>query len=146
VWPRGVVVGHPGADELAGLIEIDEQALIEELVAHPTAEGLDIAVLHRSARRDVMPFHPMILCPAQDRIRGELGAVVGHDHLWLAPSVDQYRQLAGNLFARDRGVGDRRQTFARHVIDDVEKAQAPAAGEPIVHEVEQPARVDLGLD
>ena len=35
MWPRSVVVRDPGADELAGLIEIHEQALIEQLVAHP---------------------------------------------------------------------------------------------------------------
>jgi hypothetical protein len=49
VWPRGVVIGDPGNDELTGLIEIDEQALIEKLVAHAAIEGLDVAVLHGSA-------------------------------------------------------------------------------------------------
>jgi hypothetical protein len=33
VQPRGVVVGDPGSDELAGLIEADEQALVEKLVS-----------------------------------------------------------------------------------------------------------------
>ena len=42
--------------------------------AHPAVEGLDVAVLHRSARCDVMPIHTMILRPAQHRVRGELGA------------------------------------------------------------------------
>jgi hypothetical protein len=49
VWPRGVVVGGPGADELAGLVEIEEQALVEKLVAHSAIEGLNVAVLLRSA-------------------------------------------------------------------------------------------------
>ena len=60
--------------------------------------------------------------------------------------VDQRRQFAGDPLARDRGVGDRRQAFARHVVDDVEDAEAPAMGELIVDEVERPAGVDLGLD
>ena len=55
-------------------------------------------------------------------------------------------KLACNPFARDRGVGDCRQTFARDVIDNVEDAEAPALGELIMDEVERPARVDLGLD
>ena len=42
MWPRGVVVGDPGADELAGVIEIDEQAFIEKLVAHPAIEGFEV--------------------------------------------------------------------------------------------------------
>ena len=64
VRPRGVVVCNPGIDELASLVEIDEQALVEKLVAHPAVEGFDVAILHRSARCDVMPFQPMLLRPA----------------------------------------------------------------------------------
>ena len=56
VRPCGVVVGDPRADELAGVIEVEEQALVEELVAHPTVEALDEAVLRRLAGRDVVPF------------------------------------------------------------------------------------------
>jgi hypothetical protein len=40
-----------------------------------------------------MPFDPMLLCPAQDRIRDELGAVVGNGRLRLAPRIDERRQL-----------------------------------------------------
>src|SRR5665213_2953190 len=144
--PRSVVVGCPGADELASLIEIDEQALIEKLVAHPAVERLDVAVLHRSTWCDVMPFDSMVLCPAQDRSRGELGAVVGDDHLRLATRIYERSQLACNTFARNRGVRDRRQTFARYVIHDVEDAEAPAQGELVMDEVERPARIDLGFD
>ena len=146
MWPRGVVISDPGADELAGLIEIDEQALIEKFVAHAAVERLDIAVLHRSARCDVMPVHTMILRPARHRVRGELGAIVGNDHLRLAARANERRQLACNPFARDRSVGDRRQTFARDVIDNVEDAKAPALSELVMDEVERPARVDPGLD
>jgi hypothetical protein len=60
-----------------------------------------------------MPFHLMLLRPRQDRIRGELGAIVGHDHLGLATRIDERSQLASDAFARDRGTGDRRQAFAR---------------------------------
>src|SRR5437016_6124882 len=101
MWPRGVVVSNPGADELAGLIEIDEQALVEKFIAHPAIERFDIAVLHRSAGCDVVPFHPMLLGPAQDRVRGELSAVVGNDHTRLAARIDERRKLARNPFARD---------------------------------------------
>ena len=88
----------------------------------------------------------MILCPAQHRVRGELGAVVGNDHSGLGARADELRQLTGNPFARDRGVGDCRQAFARDVIDNVEDAEAPALGELIMDEVERPTCIDLGLD
>ena len=42
--PRSVVIGDPSADELASLIKIGEQALVEKLVAHSAVEGLDVAV------------------------------------------------------------------------------------------------------
>ena len=42
--PRGVVVNDPCADDLASLIEIDEQALVEQLVTHASIEGLDVSV------------------------------------------------------------------------------------------------------
>jgi hypothetical protein len=74
VRPHGVVVGDPAANELPSQIEIDEQALVKKLVAHPAVEGFDAAVLHRLTRGDVMPFGAMNFCPAKDRVLGELGA------------------------------------------------------------------------
>ena len=144
--PCRVVVGDPCADELAGVIEIDEQGLVEELVAHPAVEALDEAVLHRLAGRDVVPIDLVIDCPAKDRVRGELGAIVTDDHSWLAAGLDEHRQLAGDPYARDRGVGDRRQALTGYIVDDVEDAEAPAKRELVVDEVERPARVDPGLD
>ena len=55
-------------------------------------------------------------------------------------------ELAGNPSAGDRGVGDCRQALPGHVIDDVEDAEAPAAGELVVDKVERPAGIWLGLD
>src|SRR6266542_3883546 len=144
--PRRVVVSDPSSDDLASLIEVEEQALVEKLVAHAAVEGFDVAILHRLSGHDVVPFHLMLFAPAQDSIRGELGAVIGHDHPRLATPLDDGDELAGNSSARDRGVGDRCQAFSRHVIDDVENTEAPAAGELIVDEVERPARIWLGLD
>ena len=46
------------------MIEIQKQALIESSSRMQPLEELDVAVLHRSARCDVMPVHTMILCPA----------------------------------------------------------------------------------
>jgi hypothetical protein len=51
------------------LVEIDEQALVEKLVAHATVEGYDVTVLHWLSGSDVVRFHPKILCPAQYRVQ-----------------------------------------------------------------------------
>lgn len=49
--------------------------------------------LHRLARRDVVPFHAVILRPGEDRVRGELGAVVRDDHARLAAVSDQFQSV-----------------------------------------------------
>ena len=51
-------------------------ALVEQLVAQAAVEGLGEAVLHRLARRNVMPVDTVIVRPLQDRIRGQLSAIV----------------------------------------------------------------------
>src|SRR5580692_5343983 len=75
--PGGVVVGDPSSDDLASLIEVQKQALVEKFVAHAAVKGFDVAVLHRLAWHDVMPFDLVLFAPAQDRVRGELGARSG---------------------------------------------------------------------
>jgi hypothetical protein len=92
--PSGVVVGNPSGDDFPSLVEIEKQALVEKFVAHPAVESFDVAVLHRFAGCDVVPFHLMLFAPAQDRVRGELGTVVGYDHLRLAAALDQRRETS----------------------------------------------------
>ena len=65
--------------------------------------------------------------------------MIGDDHLRLAAFGDDGGQFTGDPDAGDRGVRDRSQALARHVVDEVEDAEAPAAGELIVYEVERPA-------
>jgi hypothetical protein len=43
--------------------------------------------------------------PAQDRVRGEFGTVVGHDHPRFAAPCNEGCELAGNPSAGDRDVG-----------------------------------------
>ncbi len=45
MWPDGVVVTPPGFDEDPGLLQRAEDLSIEELVAQPRIEALDIAVV-----------------------------------------------------------------------------------------------------
>ena len=66
--PSDVVIGDPGSDDLPSLVEIEKQALVEKLVAHPAIEGFDVAVLHRLAGSNVVPFDLMLFAPMEDRI------------------------------------------------------------------------------
>ena len=75
VWPDVVVVVPPGAEHEPGVGQRGEQCLVEAFVAQTTIEALDEAVLHRLARRDVVPLDPALLRPAQDGRRPQLGAI-----------------------------------------------------------------------
>ena len=72
--------------------------------SHPAVEAFVKSVLHWLARRDIVPFDPVILRPGEDSVPGELGAVVRDDHAWLAALDDQFREFPGNPTARDRGI------------------------------------------
>lgn len=64
----GVVVDPPFFDDLARLFEVGEQVLVEALVAQAAVEALDEAILHRFARRNVVPFDTTLLLPRQDGV------------------------------------------------------------------------------
>jgi len=119
VRPLEIVVVDPVGDLDAGVVEIEEQGLVEQFVTHPAIEAFSEAVLHRLARCDEMPVDGSVLTPDEHGIAGELGAVVGHDHSWLAALLDDRRQLAGNASARDGCVRNGAQTFLGYVIDNV---------------------------
>jgi hypothetical protein len=42
--------------------------LVEALVAQSAVEALDEAILHRFARRDVVPFDTVLLLPGQEGV------------------------------------------------------------------------------
>lgn len=76
------------------MVEPEERALIEQLIAHSAVETFAEAILHGLAWRDEVPGDPVLLRPAEQGVRGELGAVIGNDHAGLAPLLDQCRQFA----------------------------------------------------
>ncbi len=66
----------PFGNDASGMVEAEEQAFIEQFVAHATIETLDITVLHRLSRCDVVPLDLVILGSGEDGIRGEFRAIV----------------------------------------------------------------------
>jgi hypothetical protein len=67
-----VVLITPGSQSTPDIVQRPEPACVEALVAQPSVEALDMAVLHRLARLDVdLP----VLGPADHEPRGELRAV-----------------------------------------------------------------------
>ena len=65
MWAVLVEVDAPCGDQIAGMAQAVEQMLIEAFVAHASIEALDEAILHRFARRDVVPIDFSVFLPFQ---------------------------------------------------------------------------------
>lgn len=74
-------------------------------------ETLDEAILHGLSRCDEVPIDGCVLAPSQLRIAGEFGAMVGHDHFWLAASLDDCRQFPSDAPSRNRCLRNDVQPF-----------------------------------
>jgi len=106
VRPAVIEGGRPAGDRRFGVGEREEQRLVEELVAHAPVEALDESVLGRLPRLDVMPIDLGRRRPADRRVRGELGSVVGNNRRRPPAPRDQIVEFANHALAGDRGVGD----------------------------------------
>ena len=131
-----IVVGDPGADLFPRVAETEEQRLVQKLVTHASVEAFAKAVLHWLTRSDVMLLDLTFARPGKDGVRGELRSMIGDDHAGPATPPDERRQLSGDALSRDRRVGNRCQTFARDIVNDVEDSEPPATGELVMHEVQ----------
>ena len=144
--PPDIVVVDPVSDLGTGVVEIEKQGLVQQFIAHPAIEALDEAVLHWLSRCDEVPVDDCVLAPGEHGIAGELGAMVGHDHSWLAASLDDRRQFAGNAPSRDRRIRNSSEALFGDIIDDVEDTEASSVGELVVNEVQRPACIRPRLD
>ena len=71
-----IVVDAPGFDRRARVVQPDEPVLVEALVPQPAVERFHERILRRLSWCDVVPFDPSVLHPFQDRVTGQLRAVV----------------------------------------------------------------------
>lgn len=104
--PLGIVSGNPRSDDTASMADAEEQALVEQLIAHSPVETLDISVLHRLARGDVMPVYVAILRPGEDGVGGGLRVAI--DTIMPGLSRRAMRQSA-----RERRGGRRSRCLGR---------------------------------
>ena len=95
-----------------------EQRFIQEFVAQPPVEAFDKSILDRLARRNVMPVNLGSVRPLQDRVAGELAAVVTDDHPRLAAPLDNPVKLPCDAMTGKRCIGNERQALPRAIIDD----------------------------
>lgn len=76
--------------------------------------------------------------PLQDRVAGELTAVVAYDHLRLAALLDDPVQLTGNAQSGKRCIDGKAQAFTGAFVHDRQLPEPEAMGEMIRHKVQRP--------
>ena len=70
-----VVVGAPGSQRDAGIVQRWEQGFVQQLIPQATVEAFDESILGRLSGCDVMPFGLAVIGKGQDHIRSELGCI-----------------------------------------------------------------------
>lgn len=140
-----IVEGDPVADGAGRVVQAVEALAVDALLLQRPDHALDHAVLLGAVRGDELQLQAIAADEGRVLAAGKDQPVVGNDETWLATSLDQCDKLAYHAPPRDRRVGDRRQTFTRHVVHDVQHSEATAAGELIVDKVQRPPCVDFGL-
>ena len=85
MWSDLVVVLFPDRGRIPCLLQCLKPALIEVFIPKLAVETLDIAVLHWATRLNQDMTNAMCLCPCHEHPAGELRAVVGSHHIWIAP-------------------------------------------------------------
>src|SRR3977135_1709811 len=136
-----VVIDAPGLDDAPCLDERAEHVLVEALVAQLAVEALHEAVLHRLARRDVVPVDPALCRPAQHGVRGQLRPVLAPDPRGLPPDRPQALEHTHDPLAWQRRVDLYAQAPPRELVLDVEHTKAATALQRVRHEVEHPDRI-----
>jgi hypothetical protein len=91
--PDIVVSVAPESQLSAGIGQAVEDLLVEAFIAQAAIEALDAAILLRLARVDVMPLDLVVVRPLQDRLAGELGAIVTDDASRFSIDADQRVQF-----------------------------------------------------
>ena len=71
-----IVLDSPRFDLAPRIVERDENVFIQEFLAQPCIEALDVRVLNRLARFDELQPYTMLIGPMVERPAAQLGTVV----------------------------------------------------------------------
>ena len=110
----------PGFDEDLGFLEGVKDFSIQELVAQPRIEALDVAVLPRPTGLDQGGAGPDRGNPSPDGLGHELRTIVGPDVAWDTAQDEQVRQDIDNVGRGELPPNSDRQALTRELVQDVE--------------------------
>ncbi len=104
VWSVFVVLADPLAGDLAHLLERAEQVHVQHFIAVDSDEPLDVGILVRFARFDVVNHHAVFSHPLDEHVTEQLRSIVDTQDLRQAPVVADSLEQANQALASQRGV------------------------------------------
>ena len=139
-----VVVVAPVVNDAPDVGEAPEPVLVQAAVPELAVEALHEGVLGGLAGLDEVQRRARPLAPKAHRLAGQLGAVVADDGLGMRRGLAQPGREERQPGPGDRGGHQLADAQPGEVVDDVQDAQALAAGQLAVHEAGRPALVRPG--
>ena len=136
--PHPVVVPPPALNHNLCFPQRVEHLAIEQFVTQPRVETLDIAVLPRTARRDVDRPGAQHGNPSLHSLGDELRTVIGADIPRRTAQDEQLRQQLDNIDGLEAARHPDGEAFARELIDRVEHPVLAPVMSAILDEVVAP--------
>ena len=87
------------------MIKVGKQRFVEQFVTHPPVEAFDERIFGGLARAGIVPLDAGLPAPFENRVRGQLGAIVTDNHAGLAANGNQIGEFAHDALTRDRRIG-----------------------------------------
>ena len=131
----------PGFDENLGFPQGVKDFSVQELVAQPCVEALDVTILPGRSRFDEGGPGADRGDPLPDRPGNELQPVVGTDVGRDAAQDEQVGQNIDDVSRRKLPSSPDRQALPGELVQDVEGSEGPAVVGPVMHEVIGPDMV-----
>ena len=105
----GVVIVFPFGQYRPCVVQGREQGFIQAFVAQFALEALDKPVLHRLARRNVMPRDLPVLSPLEDGHTGQFRAIIADNGCRFVPGLNQLVKHPGYPLAGQGCIGNQRR-------------------------------------
>ena len=131
----------PGFNENLGFLQGVEDLPVQELVAQPCVEALDVAVLPRRTRFDEGGPGADRGDPLLDGPGDELRAVVGADVSRDGAQDEQIGQHIDDVNRGELSPNPDRQALPGELVQDIARAEGPGVIGPVMHEVIRPDMV-----
>lgn len=138
-----VVLGHPLMDGLAHFGKRAEEISVEHLISEALIETFDVPVLHGLTGLDVMEADLMVVAPSDELGRDEFGAIVDPNLAWQGAAFLELLKHSDDSIGRQRGVHFDGKGFAHSIVDHIERSEAFAVIEGVVHEIHGPLKIRL---